>query len=83
MKEIQERMDFLTEMKVNTDLYRRDEDLKRVQINMLQGRTLDNGRSIQALEGYIDRLLPLKVLDMITETLQAFLGKKEKKKLDE
>ena len=83
MKEIQERMDFLTEMKVNTDLYRRDEDLKRVQINMLQGRTLDNGRSIQALEGYIDRLLPLKVLDMITETLQVFLGKKEKKKLDE
>lgn len=76
-------MDFLTEMKVNTDLYRRDEDLKRVQINMLQGRTLDNGRSIQALEGYIDRLLPLKVLDMITETLQVFLGKKEKKKLDE
>ena len=83
MKEIQEQMDFLTEMKVNTDLYRRDEDLKRVQINMLQGRTLDNGRSIQALEGYIDRLLPLKVLDMITETLQVFLGKKEKKKLDE
>ena len=83
MRAVEERLDALHEFKLDKDAFDKDEAEKRVQITVLQGRTFDQGRGIQSLEAYTERYLPLKIQNMIADTVNSFIGKKEKKKLDE